>query len=192
MLEFIQRSTSTFLSSGRFFGASVLCAIVHINHVKPIFQGLPFIAPWRSHRTTINFVTFITGWNLLPGACSDLDLGKYRVCQSVNRKLELYENCVLWEVIAETQWIFRCIGQLLQRISCTLRSWVQEIFSHSRTVSPRLGDNYASKCSHDNFPIAPCVENCHNYIAMYCWFPIVGRRSWKVEKLWDKSVPQLS
>ena len=32
-------------------------------------------------------------------------------------------------------------------LCCTLRSWVHETFIHSRTVSPRLGDNYASKCS---------------------------------------------
>ena len=82
-------------------------------------------------------------------------------------------------------------------ISCTFRSWVDVIFSHSRTVSLLLGHNYALKCSSDNFPqtnyTSPCMENCQTYIAMYFWSPIAGRRSWKVKKkLWDKSVPQFS
>ena len=71
-------------------------------------------------------------------------------------------------------------------IGWTLRSWVHEIFSQYRTVSPRLGDNYASKCSSDNFLhtkyVTPCVENCQNYIAMHCRSPISGRRSWNGEK----------
>ena len=51
-------------------------------------------------------------------------------------------------------------------ISCILRSWVHEIFMHSTTVSPQLGDNYASKCTSENFPltkyISPCLENSRN------------------------------
>ena len=66
-------------------------------------------------------------------------------------------------------------------LSCTLRSWVHEMFIHSRTVSPRLGDNYASKFSSYNFPhtkyMSPCMKNCQNYIAMYSWSPIPGKRS---------------
>ena len=64
-------------------------------------------------------------------------------------------------------------------ICFTLRSWVHETFQHLRTVSPRLGDNYESKCSSDSFPhtnyMSPCVENCRNYIALHCWFPIAGK-----------------
>ena len=33
----------------------------------------------------------------------------------------------------------------------TLRSLVNDIFSHYKTVSPHFGDNYALKCSSDNF-----------------------------------------
>ena len=72
-------------------------------------------------------------------------------------------------------------------ISCTLRSWFHEICIRSRTVSPLLEDNYPSKCSFNSFPytkyMSPCLENCQNYIAMYCCPLIAGRRSWKVAKL---------
>ena len=75
---------------------------------------------------------------------------------------------------------------LIILICCTLRSWVHAIFYHYRSVSPRLRDNYMSKCSSDNFPhkkyTSPCVENCQNNIAMHCWSPIAGRRSWNREK----------
>ena len=58
-------------------------------------------------------------------------------------------------------------------LCCTLRSWVHEILSHYRTVSPRLGDNYVSKCSSDSFPhtkyVSPCVVKCQKYIAMHHW-----------------------
>ena len=38
--------------------------IVHMNHIEPMFQDLPFFAPRRSQKTTINFVTFVTGVEL--------------------------------------------------------------------------------------------------------------------------------
>ena len=78
---------------------------------------------------------------------------------------------------------------MVESLCCTLRSLVHEIFSHYRTVSPRLGDHYASKCSSDNFPhtkhILLCVENCQNYIAMHRWSPIARWRSWNWDKLCD-------
>ena len=70
-------------------------------------------------------------------------------------------------------------GQIFFYICCILKSWVHAIFSHYRTVSLQLGDNYASKCSSDNFPhtkyTSTCVENCQNYIAMHRWSSIAGR-----------------
>ena len=75
-------------------------------------------------------------------------------------------------------------------ICCTFRSWVHEIVSHYRTVSPRLGDNYASKFSSGNFPhtiiyITMCGKlselNCNAVSASNCgekvikWRKIVGQ-----------------
>ena len=59
--------------------------------------------------------------------------------------VQLYTSLkqIVWQYFEETQSAF---------ISCTLRSWVHAIFSHYRTVSPTLGDNYASKCTSDSFP----------------------------------------
>ena len=78
-------------------------------------------------------------------------------------------------------------------ICCTLRSWVHENVSHYRTVSPRLGDNCASKCCSDNFPhtkyMSPCVENSQNHTLMIRCSPIAGRRFEKLGKLWDRFVP---
>ena len=78
-------------------------------------------------------------------------------------------------------------------ICCTLRPWYHEICIHSRTVSPRLEDNYASKCSSENFSFtiyrSSCTENYQNYIAMYRCSPIAGKRSGKLEKLRDRFVP---
>ena len=78
-------------------------------------------------------------------------------------------------------------------LSCILRSWLHDILIHSRTVSPQLEDNNESKCISNNFPhptyMSPCVENCQNYISMYLCSLIAGKRSRKVENLWDKSVP---
>ena len=58
-----------------------------------------------------------------------------------------------------------------------------------RTFSPRLEDIGTFQCSSDSFPHRPhisgCVQNCQNYISMYCCSPIARRRSWK-------SVPNLS
>ena len=46
-------------------------------------------------------------------------------------------------------------------VRCTLRSWVHELFSHYRTVSPGLGDNCVNKCSSDSFS--------HTNICHYAW-----------------------
>ena len=79
-------------------------------------------------------------------------------------------------------------------ISCTLRSLVTEIFSHSRTVSLRLGDNCVSKCSSDSFPhtkyMSSCMENSQTHALMFCCSPILGRRFEKQGKLWGRFVPQ--
>ena len=60
------------------------------------------------------------------------------------------------------------------------------MFSHFRTVSPVLGDNYASICSFDCFPhtkyMSPCVENSQYHILMFCVSPIPGSRFKKEEK----------
>ena len=65
-------------------------------------------------------------------------------------------------------------------ICCTLRSWINDIFSYNRTVSPWLGDSYVSKCYSENFShtkyTSPCVENRQNYIEKQHWSPIAGRR----------------
>ena len=67
-----------------------------------------------------------------------------------------------------------------QFICCTLRSWVQKVFIHSRTVSRQLGDNYALKCISDNFShteyISPCVENSQNHTLIFHFSPIPRRR----------------
>ena len=36
-------------------------------------------------------------------------------------------------------------------IYCIIRSWLNEMFMHSRTVSLRLKDSSAAKCSSDNY-----------------------------------------
>ena len=70
------------------------------------------------------------------------------------------------------------VGVLILLCS-TLRSWVHNMFSHFRTVSPGLGSNYASKCSSASFPrmvtYILCVENCQNYILTHSCLPIPGR-----------------
>ena len=75
------------------------------------------------------------------------------------------------------------------RVGCTLRSWVHPISMLLRTFSPGLEYIDLFQCSSDSFPhwphISGCVQNCPNYISMYCCTPIAGRRSWK-------SVPNLS
>ena len=78
-------------------------------------------------------------------------------------------------------------------LCCTLRSWVHEIMSHYRTISPRLGDNCVSKFSSDSFPHANYVtmpENSQNHTLMFHCSPIPGRRFEKQGKLWDRFVPQ--
>ena len=59
-------------------------------------------------------------------------------------------------------------------------------FSPILEQSPRdwersLHQNVGLTIFHTKY-MSPCVENGQNYIAMYHWSPIVGRRSWKVEK----------
>ena len=85
---------------------------------------------------------------------------------------------------------------------CTLRSWVHEMFSHFRTVSPGLGDNcflhfmtfsprletnVALQCTSDSFPhmviYILCVENCQNYISMHSCLPFAGRLFYNVSRL---------
>ena len=77
---------------------------------------------------------------------------------------------------------------------CTLRSWVHEMFSHYRTVTPRLGDNSLSKCSSNSFShtkyMSSCVENSQNHTLMFCCSPIPRRRFEKRRKLWDRFVSQ--
>ena len=50
-----------------------------------------------------------------------------------------------------------------------------------RTFSPQLENNDTLKCSSDSFAhtlrYVVNVENCQNYIEMYQWPPIAGRRS---------------
>ena len=74
----------------------------------------------------------------------------------------------------------------MENLCCTIRSWYFKICICSRTVSPQLEDNYALKCSSDNFPytyyMSLCMENYQNYITMYSCSPITGRRSWKEKK----------
>ena len=93
-------------------------------------------------------------------------------------------NMVAGRNIILTAWV------IIECICCTLRSWVHEIFIHSRTVSLRWGDNYASKCSFDNFPhtnyISLWVENCQNHTLLFCCSLIPGRRFKKLENLWDR------
>ena len=62
----------------------------------------------------------------------------------------------------------------------TLRCWVLEVFSRFGTVSPGLGDNYASKCGSGIFPhtkyMSRCMENSQNHTLLLCFSPILGRR----------------
>ena len=57
-----------------------------------------------------------------------------------------------------------------------LRSWVHLILMLFRTFSPRLDDNDTFQYSSDSFQNLPyisgCVQNCQNYISMYCCSPI--------------------
>ena len=72
------------------------------------------------------------------------------------------------------------LHQFMSYIRCTLRSWVYEIFWHSRTISPWVGDNCVSKCSSDRIPhtkyMSSCVENSQNHTLMFCCSLILGRR----------------
>ena len=79
-------------------------------------------------------------------------------------------------------------------ISCTLRSWVHEIFPHYSTFSPRLGDNCVPTYSSDSFShtkyLSSCMKNSQNHTLMFCCSPILGRRFEKQRKLWNWFVPQ--
>ena len=63
------------------------------------------------------------------------------------------------------------------------------MFSHFRTFSPGLGDNYASKCNSDSFShtkyTSPYVENSQNQTLKFSFSPIPGRRFKKQGTLWD-------
>ena len=67
---------------------------------------------------------------------------------------------------------------VLERLCWTIRSWVREVVIHSRTVSPQGGDNYALKCSSENFPhrkyISPCVEISLTHTLIFHFSPILG------------------
>ena len=59
-------------------------------------------------------------------------------------------------------------------LSCILRSWLHEIFIHSRTVSPWLEHSKASKYSFNHFPcptcMPPCAENYFFFNLYICFF----------------------
>ena len=65
-----------------------------------------------------------------------------------------------------------------------------------RTSSPQLENNDTSKCSSDSFAhtlrYVINVENCQNYIKMYQYPPIVGRRSLKAEKFGGLRISECS
>ena len=67
-----------------------------------------------------------------------------------------------------------------QLICFTLKSWVHEVFSCFGTVSPRLGDNFASKCGSCIFPhtkyMSRCVENSQNHTSLLRFSSIQGRK----------------
>ena len=117
----------------------------------------------------------------------DLNIYNKSICTVATDKTQLFPwiksilQCiyhlyvfVAMPLILKMPMIFR--NMTFRCICCTLRSWVNEMFTHSRTVSPRLENNYASKCISDNFPhtkyTSPCVEKCQNCIAMDCFSPI--------------------
>ena len=90
-----------------------------------------------------------------------------------------------WMLISIIQLIvFSCFAygafMMYCRFWCTLNSLFHEIVIHSRTVCSRLGDNYASKCSSNNFQhttyMSPCLENCQNHTLMFGCNPIPGIR----------------
>ena len=74
----------------------------------------------------------------------------------------------------KTKWIY---------LRCTLRSWVHPILRLFRTFSAQLENNDIFQCSSDSFShwphISGCVQNCKNYISMYCCSTIAERRSLK-------------
>ena len=109
--------------------------------------------------------------------------------QSENSCLGLWLPCLLRRLT----WVAANMAGHCLWMCFTLRSWVRDMFSHFRTVSPGLGDNYASKCSSDSFPhtkyMSPCVENSQNHTLMFRFSPIPGRKFEKQGKLWDIFVP---
>ena len=85
---------------------------------------------------------------------------------------QFYEGADVTDDLLVGGWLRR--RRSLELHGSTLRSLYHEICIHSRTVSPRLKDNYPSKCSSENIPdtkyMSPYMENCQKYIAMYCCF----------------------
>ena len=75
-------------------------------------------------------------------------------------------------------------------IGFTLRSWIHEIFSHDRTVSPRLGNNYALKCSFDNFTHTMYTTMHGKRSELHCNTSLVSNCGEKVMK-WRKTVEQI-
>ena len=98
----------------------------------------------------------------------------------------MLSNILVGQIETLNSWYLVLVIQIL---CFTLRSWVHEMFSHLKTVSPGLGDNYASKCSFDCFPhtkyTSPCVENSQNRTLMFSFSSILWRRFEKQGKLWE-------
>ena len=75
-------------------------------------------------------------------------------------------------------------------LGCTLRSWIHAIFSHYSTVSSRLGDNYVSKCSSNNFPHKFFLTMCGKLLELHFKPKLVSNRGEKVMK-WKTTVWQI-
>ena len=101
--------------------------------------------------------------------------------------MKLWEHFIMFDILVE----YKCTDE---HISCTLRSWVHDIFSYPKTVSPQLGDKCVSKCSSDSFPrtkyTSSCVANSQNLTFMFHCSLIPGRRFEKQGKIWERFVPQ--
>ena len=58
-------------------------------------------------------------------------------------------------------------------LCCTLQSWVQEIVSHSRTVSPRLGDNCGLEYSSYNYSIHKTYVTMRGKLSELHWYVLL-------------------
>ena len=93
---------------------------------------------------------FLVPWGQINTWRSDFVCRNQMKLLGISRNPTLQKNHSQFHIM-DFRWGSLNLRKSNTHISCTLRSWVIEIFSHSRTVSPRLGDNYASKCWSDNF-----------------------------------------